>query len=175
MRRLSRHLLTLCSAASLLLCVAVCALWVRSRDGTDTVIWHRPSTAIIGAASDGELALFFKLKPFSETPYRKPLQYGRNGIVDLEGVASSRGNYHRLGAGFGIGNSFVHTGGRVVLLPLWFVIALTALVPILRASVYVRTKLRRATTGICRECGYDLRASPERCPECGTPAVEAKA
>jgi hypothetical protein len=30
MRRLARHLFTLCSAASLLLCVAVCALWVRS-------------------------------------------------------------------------------------------------------------------------------------------------
>src|SRR5687768_3455076 len=30
MRRVLRHLLTLCSAASLLLCVTVCVLWVRS-------------------------------------------------------------------------------------------------------------------------------------------------
>jgi hypothetical protein len=37
-RRLARRLVTLCSAASLLLCVAVCVMWVRSYATTDSMV-----------------------------------------------------------------------------------------------------------------------------------------
>ena len=42
------------------------------------------------------------------------------------------------------------------------------------AAVVARRRIvareRRAAAGQCRRCGYDLRASPERCPECGVAA-----
>jgi hypothetical protein len=54
--------------------------------------------------------------------------------------------------------------------PYWFPLAATALVPV--GSLVRRCRQRPA--GRCHRCGYDLRATPSRCPECGTPTVDVR-
>jgi hypothetical protein len=49
----------------------------------------------------------------------------------------------------------------------WTILFLAALLPGFRA--FSRVRKRIGSDGqLCRKCGYDLRATRERCPECGT-------
>jgi hypothetical protein len=52
-------------------------------------------------------------------------------------------------------------------LPAWFVALLLAIYPNMRILKH-RKRQRRRRAGKCVICGYDLRGSPDQCPECGT-------
>jgi hypothetical protein len=53
---------------------------------------------------------------------------------------------------------------RQVFIPYWMISVSSALLPL---GFAVKRFRRRIPAGYCQKCGYDLRASTDRCPECG--------
>jgi len=66
-------------------------------------------------------------------------------------------------AGFGYGNFSIPTASHFVRVPFWSVVAGSAML-----AIMFWRKARTTAAGRCQTCGYDLRATPDRCPECGT-------
>jgi hypothetical protein len=60
-----------------------------------------------------------------------------------------------------------------LLVPYWMILAPLLILPAaqLRASVRDQRSRRRTRRGLCGHCGYDLRGSRDRCPECGALAA----
>ena len=52
--------------------------------------------------------------------------------------------------------------------PAWLLMIVTLLLPALGCYSFARRRNQRDAR-LCRKCGYDLRATPDRCPECGLP------
>jgi hypothetical protein len=50
-------------------------------------------------------------------------------------------------------------------------ITVAALIPLFIGAHRTNRRKRWLNSGRCGACGYDLRASPERCPECGRDKV----
>jgi hypothetical protein len=66
---------------------------------------------------------------------------------------------------------------RIVLVPCWLAAILAAILPAIWVGRWRRRRSARlrSDSGLCPNCGYDLRESPGRCPECGTASPPAVA
>ena len=82
--------------------------------------------------------------------------------------------WNRIGFGYvsekqsaqGLKDATVTT--RSYWLPHWLVAGVASVVP-LRWMIALVTRARRRRRGLCARCGYDVRVSQGRCPECGEP------
>ena len=59
--------------------------------------------------------------------------------------------------------------------PFWFLLFLSAYIPARWAIRRIMVTKALREPGHCLVCNYDLRATPERCPECGAIPEKVKA
>jgi hypothetical protein len=185
MRKFLRRSLTF---ISLLCLVAMVVLWVRSRATVDGLYvycrhfdgargWLSVSIGSVGntfvAASDSVNDSLHVSEPAPPPSERTPLRAEflvvsqRRDPGDAE-FAGSRW-WNRLGfcCAQNIHRDDRWVGSRLwVGVPHWFLLSFFAVIPLMSLR-RAWTRRQRARKRLCVNCGYDLRASPERCPECG--------
>jgi hypothetical protein len=165
-----RRLFTILAALSLMLCIATAVIWVRSAWRNDMICrwtprWGSSVTSSWGRVSFAYTRYYRVLHPTAASRWirisapRSGTEQPRDGIL---GFSYGSMNWVYLGSTTGLPSE--RTTDMSV--PHWFVMGVAAVLP----SLWFRRRRRiiqRGVLGLCMACGYDLRASKERCPECG--------
>jgi hypothetical protein len=168
MRRSARYVLNTFTGVSLLLCSAFSVLWLRSHyQLVDTFPFGK--WTLISEA--GCITIdHFPGKPVSPNPLQSTFWPVRRKLF-----LSHQGPYgNSLSQTFWnrIGFSYERdTSGWALAIPYWAIVSLTAGMAATLPAIHSFRRHRSLSTitkSLCRKCGYDLRATPDRCPECGT-------
>ncbi len=171
---MKRWFLNILAIFSLLLFVAALALWVRSYWQNELFEYGNSRGSTFLWTSCGQLRLEHNV-PLSGVELTTPFEFHYwvdKPAVKFERVPGTNVYFWNV-----FGFSLV-TGERwgdyhyALFVPFWFVAVLSAVLTLWGTYHWRRVRRQyRQQAGLCVNCGYDLRASKDRCPECGTPTL----
>jgi hypothetical protein len=188
-----RRLFTLVSALSLVLLLATLGLWaivcVRGRYFSWVRPWVRSDPLTMrqvrynaGAGWDGvAVTKLVEVRHYDDAPTSAAVEQTLRASEPPEWNWYGSRQAVVMGQEFGPGGDLWRAvsvtalprgAGAAVLLRFWFLALLFGICPTLWLQ-WRRRQQRLASAGSCLECGYDLRATPDRCPECGTVAAKS--
>jgi hypothetical protein len=157
---------TILSALSLLLCVAVCVMWVRSFSRADVLVLPGTVRWYVAISERGSVIGFACNRSAANRPFGDGAWYQSRPFTSFP-------DRYETWLGFGYFRDSPIVSGRLAFVPTWFIVLLFAIAP--AAWLATTLRQRRWHPGLCPSCGYDLRATPGRCPECGTVTAKASA
>ena len=167
-----RRLFNLLAGLSLLLLVVTLARWPYSFTSYDDLSFDRHTDGVnrrLGISCHwGDLGVY----SYSVSDFRTAVGLHWQHL-SMKGALSIR--YQGVIFQF-MGIHLTRTAnGHGLFLPLWMIAVFTAIPPLLWIRHRRQEALlkRRSDAQLCPTCGYDLRANPARCPECGTVPVKA--
>ena len=178
---MKRRILQIAAAALLVATLTTALEWIRSQWRSDELrfgsAWPEQAvptgTIQWSFVSDDGLVSVTRLRNATastvvvqKTP--SPRLSFRSGKAGLHSASGSFRFYSGSQASRGF---YTQTYYRLVA-PWWIVVASwgTAFALVCRALIRFR---QRSGAGFCCRCGYDLRATPNQCPECGTVQEQA--
>jgi hypothetical protein len=164
------------ATTSLVLCVATVAIWMRTLFMKDVVQFYRDGQYCgletgVGTVALSKAGFTFEWPGESDSNFRYyARRFGREyPHSGLETIIYERGSDWHMAI---TGCYVFQSGDTVITLPIWPAVVAFAVAPV-RAVWRKRRERSRIAKNLCHLCAYDLRASEERCPECGAPICVA--
>jgi hypothetical protein len=156
---------------SLFLCAATAVLWVRSYPGITFRFGPNRWEMTTVTVREGNVTWHGPCERNSPIVFDYGLSRVPAGLMLLW---TSPFLFHRLRNSGGLAVLALLIHGIACILSTWlafpiiFVFDVILAIHIVREAVSPARRTSRANNGLCETCGYDLRATPGRCPECGS-------
>lgn len=168
MRR--RPLFTALSALSLLVGVVTLGLWMRSYWVSDSFDWGMPGVRHSIWSNRGSIGWDrIDITKSRQASFSRGTGYDRHPAGASNDTFPPTWSFGRLAWRHAVFSLTPGSGAvdiRSLRIPDWPIVVAMSVLPGL--WLMTRRRRNRRPDGLCRRCGYDLRATPGRCPECGT-------